>query len=318
MVGDLSKVVIGAVDVGGTKIAVGAVDENGRIVSRFESPTDAKRGFGDALQRIEEMLRRCAHLVRTPLAGIGVGSTGPVDPFAGTIGNVDFLPGWEGEDLVGELQKRFQVQAAMENDADAAALAEARQGTAKGKSPFIYVTVGTGIGGGIIIDGRIYRGVDRSHPEIGHHVVDPSGPLCFCGSRGCWESLAAGPAMASWMRGNMPAGQPCPEDLTAGQICKLAREGDPLARHAVEREGHYLGLGLANLITLFTPAKIALGGGVMRSIDLFLDSIRATIAQNCGLVPFQKTDIEAASLGTDAALIGAAQVWWHRFCSERT
>jgi len=309
-------VVTGAVDIGGTKIAVGVVDDSGHILGRFESPTDPQRGFGHGLQRIEDMLRRAAQLAGAALTGIGIGCTGPVDPFAGTIGRVDFLPGWEGKDLVGELCREFQVQVAMENDADAAALAEARWGSGRAKSRFIYVTVGTGIGGGIILDGRLYRGVDRSHPELGHHVVDPSGPACFCGARGCWESLACGPAMVGWMTSKIPAAHLPHCNTTAAEICNLARAGDRLACQAVEREGYYLGLGLANLITLFAPDMIALGGGVMRSLDLFLGPIRGTIAQNCGLVPFQKTDLEAACLGTDAALIGAAEVWHHRFYSE--
>jgi glucokinase len=308
--------VIGAVDIGGTKIAVGMVDNCGQIFNRLGSPTDAEHGFEHGLERIQNMLRRSVQLAGGSLTGIGIGCTGPVDPFAGTIGKVDFLPGWDGKDLVGELRGKFQVQVAMENDADAAALAESRWGSGRGKRRFIFVTVGTGIGGGIVFHGRLYRGVDRSHPEIGHHVVDPSGPACFCGARGCWESLASGPAMLDWMRSKMPAALLCNCDLTAERICKLAREGDRLACEAVEREGYYLGLGLANLVTLFAPDVIALGGGVMRSADLFLRTIRETISQNCGLVPFAKTDLKVANLGADVALAGAAEVWRHRFYSK--
>jgi len=176
----------------------------------------------------------------------------------------------------------------------------------------VYVTVGTGIGGGIVIDGQLYRGADMSHPEIGHHVVDPSGPLCSCGFRGCWESLAAGPAMVKWLECQGSA----PGELTAKQICQLARQGDELARQAVRREAYYLGLGLANLVNLFVPDVIVLGGSVLKSAMLFLDGIREVMSQGCRFVPSLKTELALASLGEDANLIGAARVWHHRFRQE--
>jgi glucokinase len=201
----------------------------------------------------------------------------------------------------------------MENDADAAALAEAGWGSGRNKSRLVYVTIGTGIGTGLVFDGQLYRGVDESHPEIGHHAVDPSGPLCVCGFRGCWESLAAGPAMVSWLNSNMPHDYPHRHNLTAKRICELAQDGDALARQAVAREGRYLGLGLANLVTLFTPDAIVLGGSVMKSAPLFLEEIRTTIGRCCRLVPYEKTELTLASLGEEANLIGAARVWHHRF-----
>src|SRR6202795_682539 len=111
----------------------------------------------------------------------------------------------------------------------------------QGMSRLVYVTVGTGIGGGIILDGQLYRGADMAHPEIGHHVIDPSGPLCSCGFRGCWESLATGPAMIAWLRTHVAPDHCYPVDLTAEQVCELAKKGDVLARQAVEREAYYLG-----------------------------------------------------------------------------
>jgi len=303
---------IGAVDIGGTKIAVGLVDDHGRVLSRAECPTDAERGYAAALGRIEQMLRAQA-AASTDLTGIGIGSTGPVDPFTGEIGEVNFFPAWRGNNPVADLARIFAVRVAMENDADAAALAEAAWGAGKNKQRLIYVTVGTGIGGGIILSGQLYRGVNGAHPEIGHHVIDASGPLCACGFHGCWESLAAGPAMVSWMESRMPPDYPHRDHLTAKRICELAHKGDELALQAVEREAHYLGLGLANLVTLFTPDAIVLGGSVMKSAILFLEEIRRTICRCCRLVPYDKTELNLASLGEDANLIGAARVWHHRF-----
>jgi glucokinase len=211
------------------------------------------------------------------------------------------------------LVRTFGVPAAIENDADASALGEAAWGAGKRKSNLIYVTVGTGIGGGIVLGGQLYRGVDGAHPELGHHVIDPSGPVCSCGFQGCWEALAAGPAMAAWAQSHAPAGNPRRENLTAERVCELARQGETWACEMVKREARYLGLGLANLINLFTPDAIVLGGGMMKSASLLMNGIRREIARGCKFVPFEKTEILLASLGPHANLIGAARVWHFRF-----
>jgi glucokinase len=307
---------VGAIDVGGTKIAVGIVDPNGNVLSRFEAATQGDGPYDNALDRTVTMLRAALAATGAKIKGIGIGSTGPVDPFTGEIGDVNFFPGWRGRNPVPDLKKIFGVSVAMENDADAAALGEAGWGVGKNKSSLIYVTVGTGIGAGIILNGQVYRGVDRAHPEIGHHVIDPSGPLCSCGFRGCWESLAAGPGMVTWMESNAPPDYPHRSGLTAKKICELALAGDDWARRAVNHEARYLGLGLANLVTMFVPEIIILGGSVMKSAALFMDEIRKVIAASCRFVPFHRTDLALASLGDDTNLIGAARVWYHRFASD--
>jgi len=292
------------------------IDGHGKVLARLECPTDADRGYPEALRRIVEMLRATAQTANTRISGIGIGSTGPVYPLTGEIGDVNFFPHWKGENPVRELSQIFQVSVAMENDADAAALGEAGWGAGKNKSRLIYVTVGTGIGTGLIVDGQVYRGVDQSHPEIGHHVIDPSGPLCLCGFRGCWESLAAGPAMVTWLESNAPPDYSRDLDLSAKKICELAQQGDAWAMRAVDHETHYLGLGLANLVTMFIPEVIVLGGSVMKSAVLFLEGIRTVIAASCRFVPYEKTELALASLGEDSNLIGAARVWHYRFGSE--
>jgi glucokinase len=250
--------VIGAVDIGGTKIAVGIVDQTGKVLSKLQSPTDAERGYSNGLALITTMLQETARSAGVEVSGIGIGSTGLVYPSTGAFGDVDFLPGWKGNNPVEDLARAFNVPVALENDADASALGEASWGAGKAKSRLVYVTVGTGIGGGIILDGHLYRGADMSHPEIGHHVVDPSGPLCSCGFRGCWEALATGPALAAWFGSNSSSER---NNLTAKEICQLAQQGDELACRAIAREAYYLGLGLANLINLFVPDVIVLGDG---------------------------------------------------------
>src|SRR5580658_3701421 len=286
---------IGAVDIGGTKIAVGIVDDGGKVLAHVEAPTDPNH-YDQGLELIARMLRESAAQAGAELTGIGIGSTGPVDPMRGEFGDVDFLPGWRGQSPVKGLARIFNVRVALENDGDAAALAEAGWGAGRNRSRLIYVTVGTGIGGGMVFDGKLYRGVDGAHPEVGHHVVDP-----------------AGPAMVAWLERHAPEDYPHRAGITAKKICELAQRGDEVALQAVEHEAYYLGLGLANLINLFTPDAIVLSGSVMKSAPLFLDRIREVIRRGCRFVPAEKTQLTLASLGEDTNLIGAARVWHYRF-----
>jgi len=308
---------IGALDIGGTKIAAGIVDANGCLLAYRETPTAAHEGFGAAMGRVHAILNDVIRSADVELCGIGIGCTGPVDPGSGVIGAVEFLPGWKDCNPVECLAEMFKLPVAMENDADAAALAEAEWGAGHNKRSLICVMVGTGIGAGIVLDGSLYRGAAGSHPEIGHHVIDCSGPKCFCGANGCWEVLARGPAMEDRMRNRMPAGGAAEGPLTAKKICELARAGDPLAKREVEREGHYLGIGVANLVTLFAPEVVVLGGNVMLSADLFMPTIQATVRRNCGLVDSKATTIAATSLGSGGPLIGAAAMWRRRFEGAR-
>ena len=303
---------IGAVDIGGTKVAVGMVDDDGRVLARAQTPSDGQN-YAHGLEAIVRMLRETSAKVGQAITGIGIGATGPVDPIRGEFGDVDFLPGWRGKNLVGDLEQNFSARVAMENDGDAAALAEAGWGAGRNRTRLIYVTVGTGIGGGIILDGKLYRGADGAHPEIGHHVLDSSGPDCSCGFRGCWESLAAGPAMVAWLERHAPAGYLHRQGVTAKRICELAQEGDELAQQAVEHEAYYLGLGIANLISMFMPDAIVLSGSVMKSASLFMGRIREVVRSGCRFVPADKTELTLASLGDDTNLIGAARVWHYRF-----
>lgn len=307
---------VGSVDIGGTKIAVGLEDESGHVVARSEIPTRPEAGFSCAMEHVVELLSTALRETGSQLLGIGIGCTGPVDPFTGALGNVNFFSSWQGCNPLSVMSNAFGVRAAMENDADAAALGEARRGAGKGNNRLICVTVGTGIGAGIVLDGHLYRGVDSIHPELGHHVVEASGPPCSCGARGCWESFASGPAISEWFKQNSPEGRTSP-DITTEEVCARARRGDPWCLRAVNRGAHYLGVGIANLITLFAPDAIVLSGGVMKSADLFLDKIRSTVRENCRLVSSEHTTVALSSLGTDVGLIGAAEVWRYRLEGER-
>ena len=273
---------LGVVDIGGTKIATARVDASGALVDRREEPTAPELGFDHALSRIRAMMGQ--------VDGVSIGTTGPVDRETGVYGKVDLLPGWEGRSL----RAAFDVPVVIENDADCAALGEATSGAGRGVGRFVYVTVSTGIGGGIVLDGAIYRGANGAHPEIGHHMIEASGPPCPCGARGCWEVLASGPALAR-------------EGLDAAGVCHEARRGTEWARVAVERVAFYLGVGVANVMTAYAPRTIALGGGVMKSYELFIDRIREVVGRCVTLVP--PATIVPASLGADAVLHGAVRAF---------
>jgi glucokinase len=296
----------GAVDIGGTKIAVGVADAEGHIVARGETPTSPELGYAAAVERIVALLRPMMAQYGGRIDGIGIGSTGPIDPETGVYGEVGTLPGWHGSPIAEDLGHALGFRVFVENDADAAALGEAAWGAGAGSRSLIYVTISTGIGAGIILDGKLYRGAGGAHPEIGHHVIDSSGPACYCGSHGCWESLAAGPAMEAWMASQRSGA------LGARSICDLARLGDPLAGEAVHRAARYIGLGLANLVTIFCPRTIVLGGGMMQSADLLLPPALEVVTRTCTQVPAGNTSIVLARLGSDCGLLGAACVWFYR------
>lgn len=293
-----------AIDIGGTKIAVGLVTRSGHLIDSTSQPTRPELPYEKALAKIITDIEELIALRLTELDGIGIGVTGQLNN-DGTLKPNAFLPDWSGHAPAADLAAHFKVTAAVENDADATALAEYRWGGCTGSKRLIYVTVSTGIGGGILINGELYRGIDGCHPEIGHHVVDPAGPICFCGANGCWEQTASGSALAAWAKEN--GGEP---SWDARIVCDQAEKGNPAALKAVAREGRYLGIGLANLITIFAPEHIVLGGGLMQRWDLFRPYVESTIAQSCRLVPWQKTTLSISNL-RHPGLAGAAAVWMH-------
>jgi glucokinase len=298
---------IAGIDIGGTKIAFGLVDDAGNVISRRDIPVDVDRGPANARDAMLKVMRELQ--THGGFSGIGIGSTGPVDIMTGEFGDVNTLPGWQGWNPMQELADEFHVRIALENDADAAALGEARWGAGRGKRSLIGLTVGTGIGAGIVLNGVVYRGAGNSHPEIGHHIIEPAGPLCTCGAVGCWESLAAGPAIEQWFAEQNPDNP----IRTCKEICNMARAGDAAAERAVDRLARYLGIGLSNVIHMLMPEVIALSGSVMQSADLLLDKMRAIVRNNCRVVPSEFCEITLSSLGANAGLIGAAEVWHNRF-----
>jgi glucokinase len=302
--------VIGAIDIGGTKIAIGIVTESGTLLHNSEIATNPSAGFDDAMLRTSTVLKKLADEEGASLVGIGVACPGPLNPFTGIIEDVGTLPTWQGGNLMESLGSAFGVPVAVENDADAAVLAEANVGDAQHSNRFIYLTISTGIGGGILLDRKLYRGARGAHPELGHIIIDATnGPLCYCRAHGCWEVLGSGPAITAWFQSQ----QSTPTSITTAEISRMAEHGDALALKAMDRLGYYLGLGLSNIITAFTPDTIVLGGGVMKSHPLFLPRALAVVDEVCTQVPVKNTQIKVASAHSQAGLLGAAQAWLSRY-----
>jgi glucokinase len=303
------------IDIGGTKLAAGVVDAEGRMLARDEVPTHAADGLEPVLDRIVSLGRA---LLSGPVAAaaavrrIGVGCAGPVDLKAGLVLQPPNLPGWTRVPLRERLERAFGLPIVLENDANAAALGELRYGAGRGARSIVYLTVSTGIGGGIILDGRIWHGVKDAAGEIGHITVDPDGDRCGCGNRGCLEAISSGTSIARRAREMMASRRP--SELarvaapTAADVVRCAREGDPLASEVWDRAVRYLGIGVAAVITTLAPERIVIGGGVSRAGDALFEPLREHVRRLVKLVPVDSIPILPATLGPDVGILGAAAV----------
>ena len=296
----------GALDIGGTKIACGIVNAGGEILAETAFPTQPERGAAAQIQAAANQLQEMQARLGVPLAGIGIGCTGPVEPLTGTVGPVPFLPGWEGFALTHCLGEQFGLPVFLENDADAALLAETRFGAGQDCETFLLVTLGTGIGGGLWLNRRLYRGAGGAHPEIGHMIIHAHGLACGCGGQGCWETYCGGQGLADWVQAKWPR----PAPLSAAQIFDQAARGSRRYADSVRKFSADMGIGLANLITLYAPQRIALTGGLMKSRPVFWEALQLATRQGCHLVPAQTTQLVQGQLGTSAGLVGAASVFF--------
>jgi glucokinase len=244
------------VDIGGTNVRVAQVDDTGTVGHLLSEPLDAQRAGGRPDGQLSEMIGALLEKAGPEQpAGIGIGATGPVNPETGVIGNVHTLPEPYRGPIAGRLSKAFGVPVRLENDADAAAAGESWTGQGAGADPFACVTIGTGIGGGVIRHGKIVRGPRGWHPEFGHHVVDPSGPLCYCGMHGCVESIASAPAIA---RAAVEAGA-LPPGARAADVFAAAGN-DPACRAIVSRAQCAIATAAVNLVATHAPELIVLAG----------------------------------------------------------
>jgi glucokinase len=291
------------IDIGGTKIAVAAVDATGALAARGVIATEAEQGFERALGRmvvtIDQVLAQ-AGWHRDHVCGVGIGCTGPVSAERGVINNPYTLTGWVDCDIVSRLSQIVGRSVYLENDADAAAVGECFAGSARGYRRVVMLTLGTGVGGGVVIDGRIYRGTQGEHPELGHIPIDPLGPPCYCGTNGCLESLASGTAISAAGRA---AGYADSRAVFAARAL-----GRPDATAIVDRACCALATAAWTILHTFMPERIVLGGGVIgEHYERFAPAVEAQIGRST-MVPSGGTSVAKAQLGNDAGLVGAASL----------
>jgi glucokinase len=302
-----------AVDLGGTNMRAALfTDDTPPPVKISKQPTPASEGVEAVINTLVATIEQVLDDGESP-ACIGIGAPGPLDPSRGVIINAPNLPGWEDIALADRIQEHFNTPVVLGNDANVAALGEWRYGAGQGVSNLIYLTISTGIGGGIIVDGRLLIGENGLGAELGHVTIDPNGPICACGQPGHIEALASGTAIATRAAELLEAGQESSlmpywksGSVTARQVGQAAEEGDPLALRIVEESGHMIGHYLADLTHIFNPKIIVLGGGVSQIGELLFRPIRAAVKQYAMSPEYhQQLEIVPASLGDDAGLIGA-------------
>ncbi len=304
------------VDVGGTKVAAGVVDIHGKIIEKLKRSTPAARP-DDTADVISEAVLEL--LDRYEVTAVGIGAAGFVDE---TRSTVLFAPNlaWRDEPVKKRVEERIGRKVIVENDANAAAWAEARMGAARGQQDVMLITVGTGIGAGVVLDGRLYRGRWGSAGEPGHYRVVPDGRLCGCGNRGCWEQYASGNALVAEARELarrspsaavrlLQLGGGTPDGIDGPAVTHAAREGDAGALSCFEIVGNWLGHGLADLTAVLDLGCFVIGGGVSEAGEMLLGPARATYENSVtGRTYRQLADIRQAELGPDAGLIGAADL----------
>ena len=303
------------IDIGGTKLATVVADSTGHILSKVRKPTLAEKGPEYALQLLFEMVRETvasADLVQESVSAIGVSCGGPLDTKTGVVYSPPNLPGWDALPLKAQLESEFHIPVTIENDANASALAEYRFGGGRGYDAVLYMTMSTGIGGGIVIDGQIYRGANDSAGEVGHQILLPDGPPCGCGKRGCLEALCSGPAIARRAQDaiqkqltdrkaaatrllNLANNRI--ENVKSEHVLQAARTGDILALQLVEETAYYMGWGIANLVNILNPDIVLLGTIAIAAGDLLLDPIRKTVSEFAMPRTAEAVKIAPAQLG---------------------
>jgi glucokinase len=307
-----------AVDLGGTKIRAALVSSRGEVIARDYHPTLADEGpqpvTNRILSTIDSLLGK-AGIASSQLHSISIAAAGIIDGERGLINSSPNLPGWHDIPLRGVVAEKYGVKSYLVNDANAAALGEHRFGAGRGVSNLIYITVSTGIGGGIIIDGQLYTGACGSAGEIGHMTIDINGPKCNCGQAGCLETLASGTAVAREAARRINQGEKSSlteivsgrlDAITAEKVDEAALRGDPLAAEVILAAATYLGVGMVNLVNIFNPEMIIVGGGMARMGDRLLNPARQVVMARAFQLPAQVVRIVPAQLGDDAGVIGAA------------
>jgi glucokinase len=300
------------VDVGGTATKAAIVGRDGTVLLRLERPTERHAGTKGIIAAVEELVRRSAE-VGVTVEAVGVGAAGFIDA---ATGSVTFAPNlvYDDPQIADALRARLGVPVVVDNDANAAVWGERAFGAARGSDDVAYVTVGTGIGSGFVVDGRLLRGYSGAGAELGHTVIDPAGPPCGCGLRGCLEQFASGTGIARMARealqddpdSSILAFADSLEAVSARDVARAARQYDHTARRVLERAGKALGVGLSNVANLFDPEVIVVSGSVIRAGEPFLGPVRDELFRMTAAQRRRPLRLDVTTLGGDAGIIGAA------------
>jgi glucokinase len=311
-------------DVGGTKIAVGIMDPLGEMVAQYTSKVHSGRPPEEVVQAMVEALERVlaqAGLRQEDIAGIGVGFAGHVHGQKGVVLTSSNLPAWDRYPLRDHLQEQVKIPVILENDSNCAAWAEYRFGAGRGSRYLCYVTFSTGYGLGIVIDGKLYTGATGTAGEIGHTVVDPDGPLCSCGKRGCVMSYACGIAISRMACERVRRGEPtllrelsgsAPDHISGEVVAEAARRGDQVAQEILKIAGRYFGIGLSTVVQILNPDRIIIGGGLAKIGPPLMDSCLQALNENIHPVLVGSAEILYSELWEEAGVRGAAALVWER------
>jgi glucokinase len=296
-----------AIDIGGTKLAAGLVEPGGRLASWAQTATPAAMDGEQLWRTLESLLGRVLAEARTgpaALAGIGCGCGGPMDWPAGRVSPLN-IPAWRGFPLADRLAGLYpHAPVRLHNDAICMAAGEHWRGAGRGRRTMLGMVVSTGVGGGLVLDGKLINGATGNAGHIGHVVVDPDGPACACGGRGCLEAIARGPALAAWAQGE--GWRPGQATVTARELADDAAQGHPVAHAAMRRAGRALGVAVASATHLCDLEVVAVGGGLAQAGSLLFDPLEEALRMHLGLDYARGVRVVPAALGQSAGLVGAA------------
>lgn len=307
------------IDVGGMSIKAGVVDNQGEILFKHSCPTGVERGYGAVIRDIAELgisaVEKSGHTM-DEVKAIGIGIPGIMDQRTGIVPFCTNLA-WHDVPIIEEMKKYVDVPVYVDNDATVAGLAESVKGVSAGTQSSVFITLGTGVGGGVVINGRVFSGSHGVATEIGHMVTVDGGELCSCGKRGCWERYASATALIREGRKLCAEKPECAlmkavendiTKITAKDVIDLARDGDPDCAPIFDNYVHHLAVGLANLINVYDPEVFVLGGGVSHAGEFLLNAVRAKLPQYVFFKTMPYARVELATLTNDAGIIGAAML----------
>lgn len=309
------------IDVGGTNVKIALVDKSGKIIYSNSVPTYAKMGYEYTVNNIKQAIKDLMKETNTTakdIDGIGFDFPGQVDYKTGVVKLAPNIPGWVNVPIAQMIEEEFHIPTRIDNDVRCAALGEMKFGAGQGCENFVCITVGTGIGSGLVVNGQLVRGASNAAGEIGHIKLQmKDGLICGCGDTGCLEAYASGPSIVAMAQDYIKGGKSTKfremaaaegGEITPYMVAKAAEAGDPVAKRIFAIVGEYIGIGLTSIINLLNPEKVIIGGGVAEAGDLLLDPIRKTIKERAMVVAGSAVEIVPAQLGNSAGVIGASML----------